>query len=68
MRLPRGFFTPPDDQSALYPRLFKGTARGFVQERLKEIAPDFVIPGQEKTMAELLQGLESPETLRRVRI
>ena len=40
--------------------------RRFVLEPLGEIAPDFILPGQDKTVAELLQGLESSGIPRRV--
>jgi 2-amino-4-hydroxy-6-hydroxymethyldihydropteridine diphosphokinase len=40
--------------------------RRFVLEPMCEIAPDFIIPGQSRTVAELLRGLQSSGTLRRV--
>ena len=40
--------------------------RRFVLQPWSEIAPDFIMPGQDKTVAELLQGLESSEILRLV--
>ncbi len=40
--------------------------RRFVLQPLAEIAPDFVLPGQDKTVAELLQCLKPGGILRRV--
>jgi 2-amino-4-hydroxy-6-hydroxymethyldihydropteridine diphosphokinase len=40
--------------------------RRFVLQPLAEIAPDFVLPGQDKTVAQLLQGLKPGGILRRV--
>jgi 2-amino-4-hydroxy-6-hydroxymethyldihydropteridine diphosphokinase len=40
--------------------------RRFVLEPLSEIAPDFTFPGQNKTVAEMLRGLSSTESLRRL--
>lgn len=40
--------------------------RRFVLQPLSEIAPDFVLPGQQRTVAELLAGLESGEEVRRM--
>ncbi|MGD0410277.1 MAG: 2-amino-4-hydroxy-6-hydroxymethyldihydropteridine diphosphokinase [Verrucomicrobiota bacterium] len=40
--------------------------RRFVLQPLSEIAPDYILPGQRNTVAQLLQELVSPETLRRV--
>jgi 2-amino-4-hydroxy-6-hydroxymethyldihydropteridine diphosphokinase len=40
--------------------------RRFVLQPLGEIAPDFILPGKEKTVAELLQSLKPGGILRRV--
>ncbi|MCL5097468.1 MAG: 2-amino-4-hydroxy-6-hydroxymethyldihydropteridine diphosphokinase, partial [Candidatus Omnitrophica bacterium] len=40
--------------------------RRFVLQPLAEIAPDLVLPGQVKTVAQLLADLESDETLCRI--
>ena len=40
--------------------------RRFVLQPLGEIAPDFVLPGQDKPVAELLRGLKPGGILRRV--
>jgi 2-amino-4-hydroxy-6-hydroxymethyldihydropteridine diphosphokinase len=40
--------------------------RRFVLQPWSEIAPDFIIPGQDKTVAELLKGLDTSETIRRL--
>jgi 2-amino-4-hydroxy-6-hydroxymethyldihydropteridine diphosphokinase len=39
--------------------------RRFVLQPLGEIAPDFILPGQARTVAELLAGLPSGETVTR---
>jgi 2-amino-4-hydroxy-6-hydroxymethyldihydropteridine diphosphokinase len=39
--------------------------RRFVLQPLSEVAPDFVLPGQERTVAELLAGLPPGETVTR---
>ena len=41
--------------------------RRFVLEPLAEIAPDFVLPGQEVTILELVAALETPERVVRLR-
>jgi 2-amino-4-hydroxy-6-hydroxymethyldihydropteridine diphosphokinase len=40
--------------------------RGFVLQPLSEIAPDFVLPGQTKTVQQLLRGMKSGEELRQL--
>ena len=40
--------------------------RRFVLQPLAEIAPDLVLPGQKKTVQQLLNGLDSPEILLRI--
>jgi 2-amino-4-hydroxy-6-hydroxymethyldihydropteridine diphosphokinase len=40
--------------------------RRFVLQPLSEIAPDYIFPGQDKTVAQWLKELVSPEALRRV--
>ena len=40
--------------------------RGFVLQPLSEIAPDLVLPGQTRSVTELLRGLRSEEALVRV--
>jgi 2-amino-4-hydroxy-6-hydroxymethyldihydropteridine diphosphokinase len=40
--------------------------RRFVLEPLNEIAPDLILPGQDKTVAQLLVGLSSDEVLKRI--
>src|SRR5262249_37677218 len=40
--------------------------RRFVLEPLSEIAPDFVLPGQTRTVVDLLASLQTGETLRRI--
>ena len=37
--------------------------RGFILQPLSEIAPDFVLPGQAKTVQQLLQGLKGKSPL-----
>ena len=44
----------------------RASLRRFVLQPMSEIAPDYKFPGQEKTVADLLQGLDSSETLRRL--
>ena len=41
--------------------------RRFVLQPLAEIAPDFILPNQQQTVAELLQQLDSSETVVRLR-
>lgn len=40
--------------------------RRFVLEPLAEIAPDLILPGQERTVTDLLAGLQSSERLERL--
>jgi 2-amino-4-hydroxy-6-hydroxymethyldihydropteridine diphosphokinase len=40
--------------------------RRFVLQPLSEIAPDFILPGQRKTILQLLAGLPADETVRRL--
>lgn len=40
--------------------------RRFVLQPLSEIAPDFILPGQGRTIVELLAGLPPDETIRRL--
>lgn len=40
--------------------------RRFVLQPLAEFAPDLVLPGKSKTVADLLAGLETDEILRRI--
>jgi 2-amino-4-hydroxy-6-hydroxymethyldihydropteridine diphosphokinase len=40
--------------------------RGFVLQPLSEIAPDFILPGQRRTVAELVAGLPPDETITRL--
>jgi 2-amino-4-hydroxy-6-hydroxymethyldihydropteridine diphosphokinase len=44
----------------------RAAQREFVLQPLSEIAPDLVLPGQTKTVAELLAGLRSDEVVTRV--
>jgi len=54
-----GRFTMHSEQLILpHPRI---TERRFVLEPLREICPDLVLPDQEKTVAEMLDALESSE-------
>ncbi|HEY1717414.1 MAG TPA: 2-amino-4-hydroxy-6-hydroxymethyldihydropteridine diphosphokinase [Verrucomicrobiae bacterium] len=41
--------------------------RKFVLQPLSEIAPDFILPGQAKTVSQLLAGLDSEEIVERLR-
>jgi 2-amino-4-hydroxy-6-hydroxymethyldihydropteridine diphosphokinase len=41
--------------------------RRFVLQPLSEIAPDLILPGQTKTVAQLLRGLNSPEGVRKLK-
>jgi 2-amino-4-hydroxy-6-hydroxymethyldihydropteridine diphosphokinase len=40
--------------------------RKFVLQPLSEIAPELILPGQTKTVSELLQGLTSDEAIRKL--
>jgi 2-amino-4-hydroxy-6-hydroxymethyldihydropteridine diphosphokinase len=40
--------------------------RRFVLQPLSEVAPDYVLPGQKKTTAQLLAGLRSEETCEKI--
>lgn len=40
--------------------------RRFVLQPLSELAPDLILPGQSKTVAELLEGLPADASIRRV--
>jgi 2-amino-4-hydroxy-6-hydroxymethyldihydropteridine diphosphokinase len=44
----------------------RAQVRRFVLEPLAEIAPDFIFPGQTKTVADLLSGLRASEKIGRV--
>ncbi len=41
--------------------------RRFVLQPLSEIAPDFILPGQSKTVAQLLAGLQDAESVTRLK-
>jgi len=53
-----------DDLKLPHPRAHE---RGFVLQPLSEIAPDFILPGQTRSVTELLRGLRSEEALVRVK-
>jgi 2-amino-4-hydroxy-6-hydroxymethyldihydropteridine diphosphokinase len=40
--------------------------RKFVLQPLSEIAPELILPGQRKTVSQLLAGLSSEETVTRI--
>jgi 2-amino-4-hydroxy-6-hydroxymethyldihydropteridine diphosphokinase len=44
----------------------RARARRFVLEPLSEIAPDLILPGQSKTVAELLEELPADETMKKL--
>ena len=45
----------------------RATRRLFVLQPLNEIAPDLILPGQSKTIKELLRGLTSEEVVRKLK-